>query len=108
MHVNVSARQMSTAVIRGQQMVLGGLELRLETMCAVPCRSQELYAGMIAHPSNPSTSESLQVKGQPGLHSTFQDSQDYRMKTFLRGRGRDKEEVGEWKEMSACCYGMRI
>lgn len=83
-----------------------GAKVRDHVCC--PCRSRELYAGVIAHPSNPSTSESLQVKGQPGLHSTFQDSQGYRMKTFLRGRGRDKEEVGEWKEMSVCCYGMRI
>lgn len=60
-----------------------------------------------AHTFNPSTSESLQVRGQPGLHSTSQDSQGYRVKTSLRGRGRGKEEVGEWKEMSACCYGMR-
>lgn len=53
-----------------------------------------------------------QIKGQPGLHSTFQDNQGYILKTCFQREGagikRKQGEEAKWKEMSACCYGVRI
>lgn len=58
---------------------------------------------VVVHVFNSSTEDAeaggaLQIKGQPGLHGMFQDNQGYIVKTFLRERGRDKEEAG-WMEM---------
>jgi hypothetical protein len=52
---------------------------------------------VVAHAFNPSTWEAeggdFWVRGQPGLQSEFQDSQDYTEKPCLKNKNKNKNEV---------------
>ena len=60
---------------------------------------------MVAHAFNPTTwkAEAGGVRGQPGLQSEFQDSQNYTEKT-CRGKKEKKKKEEHPKQHNENCY----
>jgi hypothetical protein len=73
----------------------GSLIGSVEEPVPIPLNNVTLKAGqepgVVAHTFNPST----RVRGQPGLQSEFQDSQDYTEKPCLEKPKKKKKKAGQ-------------